>query len=166
MMGVGKSAVGRELAARTGREFLDTDQMLQNRLGRPIAQLFQVYGEVAFRDHENSLLRSLEPGPSILSTGGGIVIRPENWGELRRLGIVLYLKAGAEEIIQRLTMSKKRRPLLEVEDWRERLRLLLEEREPFYRQADLVVELGGEGIDEAAERVFRAFSGAGSEAQE
>src|SRR4051794_13739349 len=108
MMGVGKSAVGRELAVRTGRSFLDTDQLLQHRLGRPVSQLFQIYGEDAFREHETSILRSLEPCDAILSTGGGVVTREANWVELRRLGTVAYLKATEEEIIARLTVSKKR----------------------------------------------------------
>jgi shikimate kinase len=157
MMGVGKSAVGRELAARTGREFLDTDQMLQNKLGRPVSQLFQIYGEDAFRDHETSLLRSLVPGFSILSTGGGIVVRANNWTELRRLGTTVYLKADAEEIIRRLSASKKRRPLLQVENWQERVRQLLDQREDMYQRADVVVTLVEDGISEAADRVQAAF---------
>lgn len=160
MMGVGKSAVGRELAVRTGREFLDTDQILQSKLGRPVNQLFQIYGEDAFRDHETALLKNLEPTGAILSTGGGIVIREENWTELRRLGTVLYLKAGDQELIRRLTNSKKRRPLLEVENWEERLSVLLSQRESMYQKADLVVDLDGEGIEGAAEKVFQAFMGA------
>jgi shikimate kinase len=158
MMGVGKSAVGRELAVRTGREFMDTDQLLQHRLGRPVTQLFQIYGESAFRDHETSLLKSLEPCEAILSTGGGIVVREANWTELRRLGRSLYLKATAEDLIERLTTSKKRRPLLEVEDWEDRLRNLLAAREEQYQMADIVVELNGEGIEDAAERVYQAFA--------
>lgn len=157
MMGAGKSAVGRELALRTGREFMDTDQMLQHRLGRPVSQLFQIYGESAFRDHETSLLRSLEPGPIILSTGGGIVVREANWPELHRLGTVLYLKATEDDIIQRLSTSKKRRPLLEVEDWQSTLRNLLSQREELYQKADIVIELAGEGIADAAERAYAAF---------
>jgi shikimate kinase len=162
MMGVGKSAVGRELAVRTGREFIDTDLLLQNRLGRPVSQLFHIYGESAFRDHESSLLRTLEPSSSILSTGGGIVVRPENWAELRRLGIVIYLRASEQEIIDRLTTSKKRRPLLEVENWEERLRNLLAQREPIYQQADVVVQLAGDGIEDAANRVLAAIGEVGS----
>lgn len=157
MMGVGKSAVGRELAQRTGRDFLDTDQMLQSRLGRPVAQLFQIYGESAFRDHETSLLKSLTPSHCILSTGGGIVVRPANWLELRRLGTVLYLRASEDELIARLRASKKRRPLLEVEDWEDRLRYLLQQRESLYQQADITIELSGDGISGAADKVLAAF---------
>lgn len=157
MMGVGKSAVGRELAQRTGREFLDTDLMLQTRLGRPVSQLFQIYGETAFRDHENSLLRSLDPAPCILSTGGGIVVRESNWPELKRLGYVVYLQADAEELVNRLALSKKKRPLLQVENWEERVRALLEVRGSLYQKADAVVHLDGEGIAKAADKVMEAF---------
>lgn len=159
MMGAGKSAVGRELASRTGREFLDTDHLLQQRLGRPIGQLFQIYGEAAFRDHENALLRGLEPSFSVLSTGGGIVVREANWDELHRLGPILYLRATPEDLIERLGASKKRRPLLEVDGWEERLRRLLLAREPLYRRADAIIELTGDSIQAAADRAEAAFAG-------
>lgn len=157
MMGAGKSAVGRSLAAGTGREFVDTDGMLQNRLGRPVTQLFSIYGEGAFRDHETALLRSIEPGAIILSTGGGIVMREANWTEMRRLGTVLYLHTAEEFLIARLARSKKRRPLLEVEDWQGRIRNLLAAREEFYRRADLVLDITDEEIDEVAARARVAF---------
>ena len=69
MMGAGKTSVGRALAERSGRPFRDTDLMLQTRFGRPVSQIFRVYGESTFRDHETSILRSLEPEACILSTG-------------------------------------------------------------------------------------------------
>lgn len=154
MMGAGKSAVGRALAELSGRQFVDTDLMLQHRLGRPIPQLFQIYGEHAFRDHENAILRGLEPGEIVLSTGGGIVVRDENWTELRRLGTTIYLQAKPEALIGRLEASKKRRPLLEVDDWQERVRELLTAREQCYLKADLVVELQDEEIVDSANRVL------------
>ena len=157
MMGVGKSAVGRELSKRTGREFVDTDHLLQIRLCRPVTQLFQIYGESAFRDHETSVLRSLEPSSCILSTGGGIVIRDENWTEMHRLGPVVYLNASEDELIHRLATSKKRRPLLEVENWEDRVRNLLVDRELLYRRADMVVHLEGDDIESAAEKTLQAF---------
>src|SRR5437588_3585265 len=102
MMGAGKSAIGRSLAKLSGRTHVDTDLLLQNRLGRPIPQLFQIYGESAFRDHESSILRSLEPAESVISTGGGIVMRPSNWDELRRLGVTVFVEVEVEELIDRL----------------------------------------------------------------
>lgn len=157
MMGAGKSSVGRALADLSEREFLDTDLMLQNRLGRPIPQIFQVYGEDCFRDHETSLLRSLEPSASILSTGGGIVLREENWVEMRRLGITIFLDTPDEILIQRLEQSKKRRPLLEAEDWKDRVQKILSFRRPLYERADVRVPIVDEDIEHAATRVLNAI---------
>lgn len=161
MMGAGKSSVGRALASLSEREFCDTDLMLQTRLGRPIPQLFQIYGESAFRDHETSILRSLSPGKSVLSTGGGIVLRDDNWNELRRLGTTIYLRSPLESIIARLEASKKKRPLLQSEEWRERVQSLLAERAHLYEQADLIVDLDGCDVQSGAERVKAALEAAG-----
>lgn len=151
MMGAGKTSVGRELAERSERPFLDTDHMLQNRFGRTVARIFEIYGEDAFREHETSVLRSLEPQAAVLSTGGGIVTREANWVEMRRLGTTIFLDASFETLKERLEASKKRRPLLEVENWQERLSALLESRLPLYRQADLIVSLDDYGVEGAAE---------------
>src|SRR5436305_10342105 len=132
MMGAGKSAVGRSLARQSSRIHIDTDLLLQNRLGRPIPQLFQIYGEPAFRDHESSILRSLEPGENVISTGGGIVLRTTNWDELRRLGVTVFVEVEVEELIERLEQSKKKRPLLQSEHWRQRVRDLYAERRALY----------------------------------
>lgn len=153
MMGAGKSTVGKALATLDGREFLDTDALLQARLGRPIAQIFSIYGEDTFRDHETSILRGLEPGPSVVSTGGGIVLREENWEEMRRLGTTIFLDCTPETLIDRLERSKRKRPLLQVEDWQDRLRALLALRLPLYRRADVVISMDDFDIDDAALRV-------------
>lgn len=157
MMGAGKSTVGRALAEITGREFVDTDLVLQGRLGRTIAQVFQVYGEDTFRDHETSVLRALESTPSILSTGGGIVLREENWTEFERLGTTIYLQASLETLIDRLEKGKKKRPLLLVEDWEARLGQLLEARTPIYERAEVTVNVDGAEMDEVVQRVLAAL---------
>jgi shikimate kinase len=154
MMGAGKSSVGRALAELSGREFLDTDLMLQHRLGRPIPQIFQVYGEDAFRDHETSILRALQPKSAVLSTGGGIVLREANWTEMRRLGLTIYLKAAPETLIDRLEASKKKRPLLQVEEWPDRVRELLDRRAALYEQADVTVELDSEDVQTGAQLIL------------
>jgi shikimate kinase len=157
MMGAGKSSVGRRLSTITGRRFLDTDQLLQNRLGRSINQIFQLYGEEAFRDHESSILRQLEPGHDIVSTGGGIVLREENWNELRRLGPTIYLRASPETLIDRLQVSKKRRPLLAGEAWDDKLREILNRRVPLYEQADATLDVDQLPIEEVCEKIVRLF---------
>lgn len=154
MMAAGKSTVGRALARASERTFLDTDTLIQSRFGRSVAAIFQVYGESAFRDHETSVLREQEPGAYVLATGGGIVLRPENWVEMRRLGTVIYLDVPEEVLRDRLAASRKKRPLLAHDDWEERFARLVAERQPLYRQADLVFPLGGEPAERAAERLL------------
>lgn len=137
MMGSGKSTVGRDLAKLAGRTFVDTDVLLQNRFGRAVSQIFQIYGEEAFRGHETSVLKSLEPGNSVVSTGGGMAMRDENWVEMRRLGLVIFLDVPPDRLVDRLRRSKKKRPLLEVEDWEKRVADLYYQRLPMYQRADL-----------------------------
>jgi len=161
MMGAGKSSIGRALADEYDRQFVDTDQLIQQRLGRSIAQIFQLYGEEAFRAHETSVLKSLSPGSSVLSTGGGIVTISENWPVLRSLGPTIYLKASPETLIARLEQSKKKRPLLNVEDWEAQLRSLLSRREQLYEQADITVEVDADDLVDGALRVHSALEKAG-----
>lgn len=154
MMGAGKSSVGRALAELSGRDFVDTDLLLQIRLGRPIPQIFQIYGEDAFRDHETSILKSLDPTPIVLATGGGIVIRESNWTELRRLGTTIYLQASPETLINRLELSKKKRPLLQVEEWPTKVTDLLMKRVDLYQQADITVTMDGHDVQSAAKQIL------------
>ncbi|MCB8933617.1 MAG: shikimate kinase [Fimbriimonadaceae bacterium] len=148
MMGAGKSSAARALGKLVGRPVLDTDQLLQNRFGRSVAQIFAVYGELAFRQHETNILRGLEPTPAVLSTGGGIVTRPENWDEMRRLGTTVYLEGSTATLAARLRASKRRRPLLEVENWEDRLEAILAERRRLYEQADLRCSIDGRSLEE------------------
>jgi shikimate kinase len=157
MMGAGKSSVGRALAELSGREFLDTDLMLQHRFGRPVHQIFDVYGEDAFRHHETSVLKTIEPSLAVLATGGGIVTRDANWQELRRIGLTIFLNASPETLISRLEVSKKKRPLLMAEAWPDRVRGLLEQRRPLYERADLVVEVDSDDVKNVAARVLAAI---------
>jgi len=155
MMGAGKSTLGRELAKISGRDFKDTDTLLQNRFGRPVAQIFEVYGEQTFRGHETSVLAGLEPTHTVLATGGGIVMREENWTELRRLGTTIFLEVPLEDLVRRLTISKKRRPLLEVEGWQDRLRELYEARLPLYQRADITFHVEFDDSSALAKRLLK-----------
>ncbi len=163
MMGAGKSSVGRALADLAEREFDDTDSILQRRLGRSIPELFRLYGEDAFRAHETAVLKSLDQGSKVLATGGGIVLREENWTEMRRLGTTVFLYASPEILLSRLEASKKRRPLLETPDWQDRALGILDQRLPLYQQADLTVSMDDGPIEVAAQRVLDALRQAGLE---
>ncbi|MEQ1934440.1 MAG: shikimate kinase [Fimbriimonadaceae bacterium] len=157
MMGVGKTTVAKLLAEKACRPLYDLDRMLVTRLGRPVPQLFQIYGEVAFRGHETSLLKSIEPGPSVVSTGGGIVLKPENWTIMRQLGTIIYLQAPLDVLIDRLAKSRKRRPLLQVDDPEEKITEILTARDGLYRQADVIVELGDSSAESATGLVLEAL---------
>jgi shikimate kinase len=159
MMGAGKSSVGRALAEMSGRRFMDTDLLLQARFGRPITQIFQIYGEPTFREHETSILRSLQPEDVVLATGGGIVLREENWTELKRLGTTVYLRCTLDTLIHRLEHSKKKRPLLLSDDWQERTRSILSQRIPLYERADHIIEMDDGNIEAAAGRVLEQLLG-------
>ncbi len=157
MMGAGKSAVGRSLAELSGRKFVDTDQLVQRRVCHSIPNIFRIYGEEAFRSHETAVLKSLAPEPSVVSTGGGIVLREANWEELRRLGPIAYLRSTLPNLLERLANSQKKRPLLETEDWEERVKTILEARKPLYEQADIVLDVDELEIQEAAQELVGRF---------
>jgi len=144
MPGSGKSTVGRQLARRLGVPFIDLDHRLEQVLGTSIRAYFDTHGEAAFRDQEAQLLADVagQPGPMVLSTGGGIVLRPENREALRTCGHVLYLRATPEEIYKRVRHDQAR-PLLQVANPMERLRELYAQRDPLYREAaHYVIETG------------------------
>jgi shikimate kinase len=157
MMGVGKSTVGSILAEQTERVHQDTDRLLTHRLGRPIPQLFQIFGEATFRDHETAILKSLQPGGFVISTGGGIVLREQNWAEMRRLGTTIFLDVPVDVLIDRLERSKKRRPLLQGEGMEDKVRTILEARMPLYEQADVRVNLGDLDARDGAALVLAAM---------
>ena len=154
MMGAGKSTIGQMLASQTGREFVDTDKLIENRLGRSIAQFFRLYGEEAFRDHETAVIKSLQAEPLVVATGGGAIVREENFAHLRKIGKVIYLKSEPTELINRLQHSKKKRPLLNSEDWQSKVVDILSVRSHLYDQADFVVEVDGSEQDAVVQRIM------------
>lgn len=143
MPGSGKSTVGRQLAKRLELPFVDSDQLIEQRIGSSIREYFQQHGEKSFRELEESVLRELtESGSRVLATGGGAVLRPGNRERLRASGKVFYLQSSPDELFRRLRHDTAR-PLLQVEDPLARLRSMYEERDPLYRQtAHFVIEIG------------------------
>lgn len=141
--GSGKSTVGRQLARRLALPFFDSDHVIEQRLGCSIREFFEREGEARFRDLEASVIDELTQGPaSIVSTGGGSVLRPENRERLHERGKVFYLKSTPEEVFRRLRHDRNR-PLLQVEDPLQRIRDLFDERDPLYLQtAHFVIETG------------------------
>ena len=155
MMGAGKSAVGRPLAAALGYRFIDADLVLEQACGRTIPEIFAAEGEEAFRSIESSVLDQIAQWHSlVVATGGGVVTRPRNWGSLRQ-GVVVWLDAPEELLLQRLRADPTPRPLLTGPDGAPRLRALLAERRPLYGEADLSVEqAAGDDPERVAQRVL------------
>ncbi|MDR2325712.1 MAG: shikimate kinase [Acidovorax sp.] len=133
--GSGKSTVGRQLAKRWGIPFLDSDHVIEQRTGGAVRDFFALYGEDAFRDLEQKVLAELctDPGPKIVATGGGAVLRAANRQTLHQHCQVFYLKASPEDLYQRLRHDKTR-PLLQVADPAQRLRELFAARDALYAQ--------------------------------
>ena len=139
MMGAGKSAVGRPLAAALGYRFLDADAALERAAERPIPAVFAEAGEEGFRQLETAVLDQIAGFHSlVVATGGGVVTRPVNWGHLHQ-GVVVWLDAPETLLLARLRADPTPRPLLSEADPAARLSTLLEARRPLYAQADLHV---------------------------
>lgn len=141
--GSGKSTVGRQLARRLALPFVDSDHVIEQRLGCPIREYFEREGEAAFRDVEEAVIDELSLAQTgILATGGGAVLREANRRHLRERGLVVYLKSSPDELFRRLRHDRNR-PLLQVADPLARLRDLYAIRDPLYREtAHFSIETG------------------------
>jgi shikimate kinase len=155
MMGAGKSSVGRSLQRRTGLARIDTDEMLTERFGASIAQIFEKQGEEKFRDAETETLRKLTPDrPTIIVTGGGIVLRPDNVDLLKRLGTVVWLTADEATLFERAS-RRNDRPLLQKENPRPVFSELFRQRDPLYgAAADLRIDTAGKNHDQVADTIL------------
>lgn len=140
-MGAGKTTIGKLLAKQLHKTFIDSDHELEARTGVSIPLIFELEGENGFRDREESLLDELTQHSNIvLATGGGAILRENNRLRLRQRGLVVYLKAGVNELLQR-TRFDKNRPLLRTPNPKAKLETLLLERDPLYREvADLIFD--------------------------
>jgi shikimate kinase len=141
MMGVGKSSIGRRLAARLAIPFIDADGEIEKAAGMSIADIFARHGEADFRSGEARVIaRLLEGGPQVLATGGGAFMNPNTRDNIRAKGVSIWLRADLDVLLRRISKRKNERPLLQTDDPTETLRALLAEREPTYARADLTVQ--------------------------
>jgi shikimate kinase len=142
MMGVGKSSVGRRLAARLSVPFVDADSEIEAAADNmTIAEIFARHGEAYFRSGEARVIaRLLERGPQVLATGGGAFMNAETRALIRERGISVWLQASPDVLLRRTGKRRSDRPLLQTDNPGETLRLLLAEREPTYALADLTVQ--------------------------
>ena len=139
-MGAGKSTIGRVLAAELHLSFRDSDKVIEDRTGADIPWIFDMEGEEGFRDRESAVLEELSKGQDVvIATGGGIILRPQNRNAMKSSGYVCYLTASIEQLVERTARDKKR-PLLQVENPRQKIIDLVALRDPLYREtADFVI---------------------------
>ena len=141
MMGVGKSSIGRRLAARLGIPFVDADAEIEKAADMSIADIFARHGEAYFRSGEARVIaRLLDGGPQVLATGGGAVMNADTRAAIKAKGVSIWLSAEFDVLMRRISKRKNERPMLQTADPAATLRELLAAREPVYALADITVK--------------------------
>lgn len=153
-MGTGKSAVGRRLAARLNRKFVDTDAEIEKLTGKSITEIFRKDGPVRFRSEEKLQVRKLSGQNNlVIATGGGMVLDQENVELLEKNGVLICLTADPEVIYQRVK-NKKQRPLLQKGNVKETVYRLLQERKGVYDVAEFTVDTGQGSVEETVDIII------------
>ena len=148
MMGVGKTTVGKNLAKQLGYRFCDTDVLIESVANQTISNIFAGAGEASFRELESQVLSEVSAyTKTVIATGGGIVLKQMNWSYLRH-GLIVWLDADVDLLLERLKEDSTR-PLLQEVDPEAKLKSLLKERTHLYSQADLHICLEAEQTPEA-----------------
>jgi shikimate kinase len=156
-MGTGKTTVGKIVASRLNMEFVDMDDVIEQRRGETIPQIFERYGEKFFRQLEHELVIELARRQGlVISTGGGIVLNQANIQIFSQTGVVICLQASPETVLQRVG-NDPHRPLLAGSDRMSRIRELLERRRPYYNAIPYQVDTNELTIDEVVEKVINIY---------
>jgi len=170
LMGAGKTTIGRALAKKLNKRFVDSDHEIESRTGASIPVIFEIEGEDSFRQREAEIIRELSAQQDIvLATGGGAILRAETRACLKQRGTVIYLRAGINQILQR-TGRDKNRPLLQTADPRRKLEELSRQRDPYYREvADFIIETGRPNVQYLVQAIISQLEltpkpGAGTDA--
>ncbi len=143
-MGAGKSSLGKKIARRMNLPFVDVDIEIENRIGLSITDIFTNYGEDHFRALEKRFIQNLDSDSrSVIAVGGGLPCHKNNMAILLKLGAVFYLKRSAKELLNRLSQSKEKRPLIAELSESELVEFItqkLDEREVFYNKANYILD--------------------------
>lgn len=159
MMGAGKTTIGRALAKKLGREFIDLDHAIVERCGVDIPTIFDIEGEEGFRKRENEVLQDVILNNDIvLATGGGAVLRPDNRELMRQYGRVFYLRVEVDELYRRVAKDKNR-PLLATPNPKERLAELLADRRLIYETAaNYIIDSAGDSQSVVVEQIINLLA--------
>jgi shikimate kinase len=154
-MGAGKSTVGRELAVRLGKTFVETDSLAEERAGMAVSDVFARQGEQYFRDLESAVVREVAGlRDCVIACGGGVVLRDDNVVALRASAVLVYLEASPQSVLDRLGPRSAVRPLLSGEERAQRVLELMSQRQPVYAAAaDITVPTDGLRVDQVVRNV-------------
>ncbi|MGA2030246.1 MAG: shikimate kinase [Verrucomicrobiota bacterium] len=156
-MGTGKTSVGRLVAEQLHFDYFDTDEMIQSATGRTIADIFKADGEPAFRALEGKVVEELAArAKMVIATGGGLPANPKNLDSLKTHALVICLWASPEKIWERVK-NQTHRPLLHDKNPQAKIRELLAVREPFYKQADVLLNTELRSVREVAQQIVHQF---------
>jgi len=156
-MGTGKTSVGRLVAESLHFDYLDTDEMIQSTTGRTISDIFKTDGETAFRAlEERTVAEIANRAKTVIATGGGLPTNSKNLASLRTHALVVCLWASPEKIWERVK-NQSHRPLLHDANPQEKIRELLAAREPFYKQADVLLNTELRSVREVAQQIVHQF---------
>lgn len=153
-MGAGKTAVGSRLASRLNMNFIDTDREIERATGLKIHEIFKRYGEQRFRAEERALVKKAAGfRNTVIATGGGVVLDPENMQNLRKSGVIVLLQARPEVIARRVRCYNNRPLLADRERLMEQIENLLQERAPYYEDCDCKIDTSDLGIQEVVDKI-------------
>jgi shikimate kinase len=154
-MGAGKSTVGRELAARLGKTFVETDILVERRAGMSVSDVFARHGEAHFRDMESAVVReAAKSRDCVIACGGGVVLREENVAALKASSVMVYLEVAPQSVLSRIGPQSAVRPLLSGPDRERRVAELMEQRRSAYEAAaDVIVATDGLAVEEVVRHV-------------
>ena len=153
-MGTGKSVVGKLLAKKLNRDFLESDDMIEAKENTTIKDIFEKKSEPYFRSIEKEAIKEAAKRENVvISAGGGAIIDEDNFNNLKNSGIIICLKASPETILNR-TKDLKTRPLLNVPDPKKRIEDLLAKRESYYNKADYIVDTDNLSVDDVVLKII------------
>ena len=155
LMGSGKTTIGRALAKRLNKRFVDADHEIEARTGATIPWIFEIEGEANFRQREADVIRDLTAQEGIvLATGGGAVLNEQSRQLLKERGTVIYLRASVNSILQR-TSHDRNRPLLQTDDPKARIEELSQQRAPLYQEvAHIIIETGRPNVQSVVQTIL------------